>query len=376
MTSRQDRDLADGAIERALAGMAKMVVPVEPAERAQARRDRLTLRLSAFTDDVWARTPPRSRRLRIAMGAVAAVILATAFCLLAVRALRAGADTVAAREGGRSAVVRTSEGAVRIHHAGSPADALVAAGQGPLPLNLGAQDRIETTDGHAEVNLASGAVVAVGAVTALELAAVERSPGGVSERIQLVAGKISLKVPKLPAGSRLVVGTPHSTVTVHGTAFVVEVHRASDGAESFTTVSVTEGRVSVEREGREVFLGPGTQWSSRSRPPTDVGPDSMPTVPAVGSNGKTASDVEMRPGGTDSADSVVKPPARAGRNSTLPQENVWLRSAMGARRDGDPKKALELLDRLLRTYPASPLGPEARLERTRALSDLAAKPAP
>jgi hypothetical protein len=313
------------------------------------------------------------------MGAAAAVLLAASFCLLAVRVLRPGAATVASHGRAGSAVVRTSEGAVRIHHAGAPADTLIevqrAVGQPPLPLNLGAQDRIETTDGHAEVNLASGAVVSLGAVTALELAAVERSSGGVSERIQLVTGKISLKVPKLPAGSRLVVGTPHSTVTVHGTAFVVEVHRASDGAESFTTVSVTEGRVSVEREGREVFLGPGTQWSSRSRPSTDVVPDSLPAVHAPGSSGSSASGSEILPEDADSVGSGVRGAARAARNSTLPQENLWLRSAMGARRDGDPKRAVELLDRLIRVYPASPLAPEARLERTRALTDLAAKSA-
>jgi hypothetical protein len=370
---RRDHDVTDPTTDRALLGMAKIVVSVESADRVQARRERLTLRLSAFTDDVWARTPRRSRRLRIAMSAVAAVILTASLCMLAWRALRT--DTMAARDAEGGAVVRASEGAVRIRHAGAPTDAVVAE-QAPFPLNLGAQDRIETTDGHADVNLASGAVVALDAATELELGAVQRSPGTISERIELVAGKISVKVPKLSAGSRLVVGTPHSTITVHGTAFVVEVQRTSDGNESFTTVSVTEGRVSVEREGREVFLGPGTQWSSRGRPASAVGSGELPSVPSGEGGGETASGSEAR---SPRADLTAAPPkvgSLAVRNSTLPQENLLLRSAMRARRDGDPKRALELIARLLRTYPASPLGPEARVERTRALSDLDAKPAP
>jgi hypothetical protein len=168
----------------------------------------------------------------------------------------------------------------------------------------------------------------------------------VDERVSLSTGKILVRVPKLGPG-RLVVGTPHAEITVHGTVFEVTVQATSASDPAYTTVSVTEGRVSVASNGREIFLTPGASWSSartaEATPPTGV------AIEAGAAAARRDGDGDGR----------IK-------RSTLRAENELYKAALAARRAGDAKRTIELVDELLRRYPGSPLESAARDERARA----------
>jgi hypothetical protein len=227
------------------------------------------------------------------------------------------------------------------------------------PRSLAGADLLETLDGTAEVSLVTGAVVDVSGQSRVALGAVERGSGTLSERLTLSSGKVNVHVPKLSPGSKLMVGTFDATVTVHGTAFTVEVARAPDGSRA-TIVVVTEGRVSVDSGGRQLLLGPGAHWSSAPRA-------AEPTAPLAGTASADATPGE--PGPPPSA-------ASSGRRSTLAVENELFRAAMKAERNGDPERAVTLTERLLRDHPGTPLSGEARVLRAEALSRLGRQPSP
>jgi hypothetical protein len=239
------------------------------------------------------------------------------------------------------ASVHAEQGDVMLTRAGASPSAI-----GTATVELAARDRVETTDARAQVNLSSGVLFELDARTTLELgpSGAEGSEG--EEHVALSIGKIGVRVPKLPAGKTLSVGTPNATVTVHGTVFEVVVKRTDDGASS-TAVSVTEGRVSVRSDGREVYLGPGASWSSLTAP-----------VPAAAST-------------TEAAEAVKESPPHAGTvRSSLAEENHLFRSAMAARLAGKPAAAVQILDRLLASHPDTPLAEAVRAERVRALADI------
>ncbi|HVW30492.1 MAG TPA: hypothetical protein VHC69_34280 [Polyangiaceae bacterium] len=107
---------------------------------------------------------------------------------------------------------------------------------------------------------------------------------------------------------------------------------------------VTDGRVAVESGGRELFLGPGSRWSStpEAAPVASTAPASAPdegAPPTVSRSGV---------------------PSSAGRRSTLRDENELFRAAMDAEREDKLDQVVTLTDRLLRTHPDSPLAADAR----------------
>jgi hypothetical protein len=204
------------------------------------------------------------------------------------------------------------------------------------------------------VKLRTGAAVELGPRTELQLGEAEPRGAGVDERVNLSAGRILVRVPKLGPG-RLVVGTPHAEITVHGTVFEVTVQAASTGEPPITTVSVTEGRVSVASGGREIFLAPGASWSS-ARSPEATPPNS----------GALDDAAEARRDGDDGAGRI--------KQSTLRAENELFKAALAARRAGNAKRAIELVDELLRRYPGTPLENAARAERARAEDSGRGKP--
>jgi hypothetical protein len=360
------RDDGDAATARALRQMAKGVVPVEQPEQVDARRARLLPALTDYADDVFARTPRRSARISWkSVIAVAAALSTLALVAVAYewRASRLAVGTPA---------LRVSDGAVRVTHDGATSETAR-----DVPLNLGAHDTVETGHGHAEVSLESGASVALGEDSKIELDAVTRTAARASERLALVTGHIEVHVPKLPQGSHLVIDTADARVTVHGTAFVVDVHPGQGGARPTTTVAVTEGKVSVLSSGREIFLGPGAHWSSEgggagagAEPP----PPPALTEPPAGATPGTPSPRGVATGQGASGASSTTGASVADRRSTLAAETDLLRAAMAARRAGNPTLALELLERLVSSYPRSPLRPEAFRERVRAEDDLAKRP--
>jgi hypothetical protein len=324
----------------ALRKLTTSAVPVEHAERIAERRERLVPALTAFADVQMEKAARRPAFRRAIWVAVAALV---------------GLGGVAWLFIGRSpvngATLRASEGTVRVLHGGVASNAEARA-----PLPLAEADLLETLDGTAEVSLVTGAVVDLGARSRVELSAVDRAAGAVSERLLLSLGRVDVRVPKLESGSKLTIGTPDAVVTVHGTAFSVEVTRAREGLLA-TTVVVTEGRVSVDSGGRQLLLGPGSHWSSAPRPSSSA-PKPIETPP-----------ITIGP-------SSAAPSSAAARRSTLGAENELFRAAMAARRDGDQEKVVALTDRLLETYPGTPLGSDALSLRAEALEKLGRGPTP
>jgi hypothetical protein len=91
--------------------------------------------------------------------------------------------------------------------------------------------------------------------------------GGSERHVFLTQGELLAQVVHRAAGQRFVVETPHLTITVVGTRFVVTV------TPSKTHVRVEEGRVRVDaRTGASLFLSAGEEIDSddpRLRPPTE-----------------------------------------------------------------------------------------------------------
>jgi hypothetical protein len=341
--------------DRALRQLAKSIVPVEDAARTALRRDRLVPYLGAFAGDVFAaRRRRQSIRLFAALAAVVAVTVLGVVGFVRVPRVEQAAAS--------SASVRTKEGAVRVSRPGLPPDALER-----VPFALGARDRVETREGRAEVSLVSGAIVDLEPMSTLGLGSGNLDNGVVDEELDLASGRISVRVPKLGAKGRLSVDTPNARVTVHGTVFVVEVLPAGPQGPAVTRVSVTEGRVSVASGGREIFLGPGANWSSAPRN------EQVEALPSPEATPQPSVAERTRPGSPSLGDRRAAVPS-----STLAEENELFRSALAARRRGDPGRAIELLDHLLSGYKTSPLVAEARAERARAVLDLehAEKPSP
>jgi len=323
---------ADTAADRALRSMARGVVPVEQPDRAAERRARLVPSLSAFAGAV---IEARSRRRMWTLSVAAAAVVAL-FAGAAVRLLHFGEPAPV----GVSASVRAKQGDVRVSRGGGAPGPI-----GTAKVDLVPKDRVETADSTAEVDLKSGALVEVDSDTLLELGRDVAKGKVKEEHLDLAFGKIGVHVPKLPPGSRLIIGTPNAAVTVHGTAFEVVV-RKSDAGVTSTAVSVTEGRVSVTSEGHEIMLGPGANWSSSSVT------SALPVAPRDGPS----------PAGAGAGPPAPKP------RSTLVRENALFRSAIAARRAGKPDRAVELIDQLLAKYPGTPLAAAATAERARAVS--------
>lgn len=322
---------ADSRADRALRAMARGVVPVERPERAAEQRARLLPGLNAFAGAVI--ETRRRRRLWTLSVTAAAVVALLAGAVM--RMLNVGeappADVFAS--------VRAKQGDVRVSRAGGAPGPI-----GTAKVDLVAKDRVETADSTAEIDLKSGALVEVDSETRLELGRDVTKGKTREEHLDVAFGKIGVHVPKLPAGSRLIIGTPNAIVTVHGTAFEVVVRKLESGVTS-TAVSVTEGRVSVTSEGHEIMLGPGANWASSPVAKTST-PSSDTATPA----------------GSPAAPPGPKP------RSTLARENALFRSALAARRAGKPERAVALIDELFTKYPGTPLASAATAERARAES--------
>jgi hypothetical protein len=205
---------------------------------------------------------------------------------------------------------------------------------------------------RAELETQAGVRLDLGGASQLGLTAVE--PGQKWSRVSLNLGRLDVRVPRLTRGEAFSVVTPQATVTVHGTAFTVEVTEARNGA-SRTCVRVSEGRVVVRHAAGENTVAPGESWGCGDARPRDAAP-----APAAGTRERS---------GTRTA-SFVKRDQDAGsiaQASTLGVEAGLLQKALGAERDGDLPTAERMLVTLLRSYPDSIVAPEARaaLQRVR-----------
>jgi hypothetical protein len=221
----------------------------------------------------------------------------------------------------------------------------------------------------------------------------------VMQRYELREGAVRARVAKLIPGERFIIATSDAEVEVHGTAFRVAVVPAdpSCGAGTITRVSVTEGVVSVRRDGVEVRVTPGHVWpercelspavtttaahggssraharqtssvtsSARATVARSAGLASGVTAPAAGTNTNAPSVEPAAPvAPAESPQPVMVPLSR----SELAAQNDLFGSAVRAKRHGLGWQAVRIFERFDRLYPASPLAESAAAQRMKLLT--------
>lgn len=325
--------------------MASSGVPVESAERSAARRERVVSNLEHFHTEVLDKRG-RLRSRRVMLAAAAALLLMMGGWGLVRRGTQRPVAHAADVHG--AATLALAPGGTLLGQAGGERAAVAGGALAP-------GDTLHTTGGAARLVLSSGAEVAVADATELRYEA-PQAAGWMHESLRLDDGRVDVHVPKLPAGGTFDVMTPDAVVEVHGTRFSVIVDHGA------TQVAVTEGRVEVRSRGTSTMLGAGDHWASRRAEPAQAVPVAPPS-PSVAAPQAVAA----APAGRPAAPVAAAPPAAA---STLAQQNRLFQQAMDARRRGDDRRAVAILDQLLARFPGSPLAEDARVERFRALKRL------
>lgn len=330
---------------------ARVPIPVEESELEEARRARIVSGVArAIRESAAERARARRKRAFFTVLAAAAAI-----------ALLVGGlwgPLRGAPSGNGVATLSTASAGVLVTRDGKP---LVTTANAEQPLLLG--DSVSTVaDARARFVLASGVEVDLGGGSRAWVSEVGRD----GEVVKLDIGAVHVHAP--PLGQRhFAVSTPNARVVVHGTRFSVEVDDDGSG-DVETRVRVTEGKVGVEYEGHELFLTPGQSWSSRpTRAAVEkpvAGEPAAPAAPAVNATPPLPA--------TGPHAAVPAKPAASGETtaSALAAQNKLYATALAARDRGDDRASLGYLNQLLARYPSSPLAPEARVERFRALKRL------
>jgi hypothetical protein len=156
------------------------------------------------------------------------------------------------------------------------------------------------------------------------------------------------------------------------------------GGGTITRVSVTEGVVSVRRDGVEVRVTPGHVWPEQCNEAASVS-----TAAAVVTPGETAARPRARSLAARSVSSrasapVVAEAAEAPRpsetapeastptppltRSELAAQNDMFASAVRAKRRGQGSQAVRIFERFGREYPTSPLAESAAAQRMKVLA--------
>lgn len=333
--------------------LAEERVPLESAEVARARRERVVEALGRGIRDVPLSRERRARRFGwFAVAAAAVLALGVGFGTGALRNEIAGTPApsvsagVAAVEAVRGTLVLNQKGMARV----------VAHGERP---SLDAGDSVSTAaDGSGQLRT-ERSVIDVAPASQVQIVRVNQG----EERVHLSIGRVALRVEPRPLSKRVVVvETPDAEVVVHGTVFSVAVDSKS-GVE-LTRVRVEEGSVSVLHRGERSLLTTGQEWSSAPKPKPEPEPEA------------SATEAETRPSANRSARAsrrAARPAASAG-TSTLAEENRLFLSAVEARNRGDDRAAVESFGALLAKFPSGKLAEEARIERMRALTRLGDAP--
>jgi FecR-like protein len=240
-------------------------------------------------------------------------------------------------------------------------------------LALGFDSKVATDRASSSrLQLVSGVEIVVGPETRLALPDTKDSARP-REELVLESGLVRVQVPKLPRGHFFGIRTPNAVVSVHGTAFSVEVTQAGPSEVARTKVVVTEGVVSVQHGDREILLDAGTEWTSSvvNAPTTGsswAGTGSGKTVaesPGRGRSGRT--EPETTKVRSSLVDSGTTPEGREGATE-LADQNKLFAAAMSARDRGDRTLAATLLEEFCRRYPNSPLTQDAYVTRFRVLA--------
>jgi hypothetical protein len=200
------------------------------------------------------------------------------------------------------------------------------------------------------------------------------------QRYELKEGAIRARVAKLITGERFIIGTADAEVEVHGTAFrvaVVPVDPACGGG-TITRVSVTEGVVSVRRDGTEVRVTPGHVWPEKCTAGQAAAPAASAPAPSahvrVRTHGKgthvsaPAEPVVAEAPAEEPAPVETPPPAPPLTKSELAAQNDLFASAVRAKRRGHGSQAVRIFERFSREYPNSPLTESAVAQRMKLLA--------
>ncbi len=204
------------------------------------------------------------------------------------------------------------------------------------------------------------------------------------QRYELKEGAIRARVAKLISGERFIISTADAEVEVHGTAFrvaVVPVDPACGGG-TITRVSVTEGVVSVRRDGTEVRVTPGHVWpekcsdmlpapassaagpSARVRNRGGLARTLRATTPAMPAVAEAPAEAPA----AAEASPEAAPPSPPLTKSELAAQNDLFASAVRAKRRGQGSQAVRIFERFSRQYPNSPLAESAAAQRMKMLA--------
>ena len=242
------------------------------------------------------------------------------------------------------------------------------------PAAVGSSSQIATDHvTSSRLQLVSGVEVVVGPETRLALPS-EKDTQLLREELVLESGILQVRVPKLPKGALFSIRTPNAVVSVHGTAFSVEVTKSGASEVPQTRVIVTEGVVSVQHAGHESLLDAGSEWTSAVANPLVAGHD----APSASKPGpfKPASSTKPSEGRQADREPFASPEHNAGNvrgasgvdPTELANQNRLFAEAMSARDRGDGAHAVALLDDFVSKYPACPLTEDAYVARFRVLS--------
>lgn len=353
--------MADNDLVRVLESMGKAAIPVEDAEQAAARRERV---ISALGNHIIAVHERRSRRFAATLLLGVAAIAAVGVGFLGLEQLRSSDESAVVADANLSA------GEVR----GVVGRALAKRhGAHRIQVEAGARlkggEQLETFDGGAlELSVDNGNV-RLGALSKLEVLSPTRS----ERRLRLGVGTVDVEVPHLGRSSeRFVVETPSVDVVVVGTAFNVDV---GGSAARETKVHVRRGTVWIFSHGeRLAVLKAGDSWSSERKPVTQMpavnAAEAMHAEPAptrVMKAAKNAVPARSTEGAAREA-AAREAAAREAAPGSLAEENRLFEAALSARNAGEDGRAADAFGTLLSRYPRTVLAEQALAERFRALS--------
>jgi hypothetical protein len=333
-----------------LGELGRAAVPVEDAQRASYRRERLVRLLGANIE-----ANARKKRSRLSpwlWGAVAAAAVATAG-VVGWSTLHPQQATMARVDVPSAGDARAVLGAVSVRR-GADATSLhtgeVFVGGEVIATAAGAGVEIGIASGHAD--LAASSEMQILRPTASE------------RRLRLGAGSVDVDLPrKLEGGKHLIVETPNAEVLVVGTAFTVEVD--SDGGERATHVSVRRGTVWIMQNGKQrAVLRAGDDWRSSSataRTATPAPAAEPEKAARASSPGKLASL------GRAAANTRGPRAPRPADSGTLREENTLYEAGLAARNRGDHAGAADAFAQLLTRFPRSILRESALAGQFRAL---------
>lgn len=327
----------------------RLPIPVDEPE--SDRRARIVSHVArTIRETATERARERRTRYAYAIAAAAAVLLLVAGGLFGALGFGGGGDTLAA-----AGNVTTSSSGVVILRSGKP----IVATDASQAVALG--DSVSTVaDARARLVMMSGVEIDISGGSR----ALVSDTSATREVVQLEVGEVSVHAP--PLGQRsFAIATPDARVVVHGTRFAVKVTKDARG--TVTEVSVTEGKVAVHHDGVETFLTPGQSFSTR---PVLSEAAPAPKADSTADAPEPAADSPTKPARTAPRTAAVTAKADPSEASALAEQNRLYSAAVAARQRGDDRTALGHLNQLITRYPKSPLVPEARVERFRALKRL------